>query len=74
MGDGVWFHLVESVIRIVIFLAYLWSISLMSDIRRVFQYHGAEHKTIAAWEHGEVLEPRTSTATRPCTCAAGPTS
>ncbi len=57
MGDGVWFHLVESFIRIVIFLAYLWSISLISDIRRVFQYHGAEHKTIAAWEHGEVLEP-----------------
>ena len=57
MGDGVWFHIVESVIRIVIFLAYLWSISLISDIRRVFQYHGAEHKTIAAWEHGEVLEP-----------------
>ncbi|MEX2551202.1 MAG: DUF1385 domain-containing protein, partial [Nitriliruptoraceae bacterium] len=57
MGDGLWFHLVESAIRIVIFLAYLWSISLLSDIRRVFQYHGAEHKTIAAWEHGEVLEP-----------------
>ena len=57
MGDGLWFHLIESVIRIVIFLGYLWSISLISDIRRVFQYHGAEHKTIAAWEHGEVLEP-----------------
>ncbi|MCC5946820.1 MAG: DUF1385 domain-containing protein [Nitriliruptoraceae bacterium] len=57
MGDGVWFHIVESVIRIAIFLAYLWSISLISDIRRVFEYHGAEHKTIAAWEHGEVLEP-----------------
>ncbi len=57
MGDGVWFHLVESAARIVIFLAYLWAISLMADIRRVFQYHGAEHKTIAAWEHGEVLEP-----------------
>ncbi|MFO7961643.1 MAG: DUF1385 domain-containing protein [Nitriliruptoraceae bacterium] len=57
MGDGIWFHLVESFIRIVIFLAYLWSISLISDIRRVFEYHGAEHKTIAAWEHGEVLEP-----------------
>jgi uncharacterized protein YqhQ len=59
MGDGVWFHLVESAVRIAIFLAYLWSISLMADIRRVFQYHGAEHKTIAAWEHGEVLEPTT---------------
>ncbi len=58
MGDGVWFHMVESAVRIVIFLAYLWSISLISDIRRVFQYHGAEHKTIAAWEHGEVLEPQ----------------
>ncbi len=57
MGDGVWFHIVESVIRIVIFLAYLWSISLMADIRRVFQFHGAEHKTIAAWEHDETLEP-----------------
>ena len=57
MGDGVWFHIVESVVRIAIFLAYLWSISLMADIRRVFQYHGAEHKTIAAWEHDEVLEP-----------------
>ena len=57
MGDGIWFHLVESFARIVIFLAYLWAISLMADIRRVFQYHGAEHKTIAAWEHGEVLEP-----------------
>jgi uncharacterized protein YqhQ len=57
MGDGVWFHIVESVIRVAIFLGYLWSISLMSDIKRVFQYHGAEHKTIAAWEHGEVLEP-----------------
>jgi uncharacterized protein YqhQ len=57
MGDGVWFHIVESVVRVAIFLGYLWSISLVSDIRRVFQYHGAEHKTIAAWEHGEVLEP-----------------
>ncbi|MFP4312419.1 MAG: DUF1385 domain-containing protein [Nitriliruptoraceae bacterium] len=57
MGDGLWFHLVESAVRIVVFLAYLWSISLLGDIRRVFQYHGAEHKTIAAWEHGEVLEP-----------------
>lgn len=57
MGDGIWFHIVESVVRIAIFLGYLWSISLIGDIRRVFQYHGAEHKTIAAWEHGEVLEP-----------------
>ncbi len=58
MGDGVWFHITESIVRIVIFLAYLWSISLIADIKRVFQYHGAEHKTIAAWEHDEVLEPQ----------------
>ncbi len=45
--------------RILIFLGYLSAISLVADIRRVFQYHGAEHKTIAAWEHGEVLEPTT---------------
>lgn len=57
LGDGALFHLVESIVRIAIFLAYLWAISLVADIRRVFQYHGAEHKTIAAWEHGEVLEP-----------------
>ena len=59
LGDGAAFHLVESVVRIAIFLAYLSAISLVADIRRVFQYHGAEHKTIAAWEHGEVLEPAT---------------
>lgn len=57
LGDGAWFHLVESIVRIGIFLGYLSAISLVADIRRVFQYHGAEHKTIAAWEHGEVLEP-----------------
>ncbi len=57
LGDGVWFHLVESFVRIAIFLAYLASISLIADIHRVFQYHGAEHKTIAAWEHGEPLDP-----------------
>ena len=57
LGDGVWFHLVESIVRIGIFLAYLASISLIADIHRVFEYHGAEHKTIAAWEHGEPLDP-----------------
>jgi uncharacterized protein YqhQ len=53
------YHIVESVVRVAMFLGYLWAISLLSDIKRVFAYHGAEHKTIAAWEHGEVLEPRT---------------
>jgi uncharacterized protein YqhQ len=51
------YHVVEGVVRVGIFLLYLFAISLVSDIRRVFQYHGAEHKTIAAWEHGERLRP-----------------
>jgi uncharacterized protein YqhQ len=51
------YHVVESIVRVAIFLGYLMLISLMSDIRRVFAYHGGEHKTIAAWEHGEPLEP-----------------
>lgn len=55
MGDGVWFHIVESVIRVVIFLGYLLAISRISDIRRVFEYHGAEHQTIAAFEHDDEL-------------------
>lgn len=55
MGDGVWFHLVESVIRVAIFLTYLLLISRISDIRRVFEYHGAEHQTIAAYEHADTL-------------------
>jgi uncharacterized protein YqhQ len=57
MGDGALFHLVESFVRIGIFLAYLFAISLLADIRRVFEYHGAEHMTIHAWEHDEVLTP-----------------
>lgn len=59
LGSGLLYHLVEGVVRMGIFLLYLSAISLVADIRRVFQYHGAEHKTIAAWEHDEVLEPDT---------------
>ena len=57
LGDGLLYHVVEGVLRMAIFLGYLSAISLLADIRRVFQYHGAEHMTIAAWEHGEPLEP-----------------
>ncbi len=49
------FNLVDGVIRVVVFLLYIWSISRMKDIRRVFQYHGAEHKSIFAHEAGETL-------------------
>jgi uncharacterized protein YqhQ len=57
VGDGLAYHLIEGVIRVAIFLGYLMAIALVGDIRRVFAYHGAEHQTIAAWEHGEPLEP-----------------
>ncbi len=50
------FHLIEGVIRLGIFLGYIRIISLMPDIKRVFAYHGAEHKTIHAYEHGVPLE------------------
>ncbi len=49
--------LVEGVIRIAIFLAYIMLISQMEEIRRVFMYHGAEHKTINCFESGEELTP-----------------
>ena len=48
-------NLCEGVVRITIFLVYLALVSKMKDIQRVFEYHGAEHKTIAAYEHGEEL-------------------
>lgn len=50
-------NLVEGTIRIGIFLGYLYLVSRMKDIQRVFQYHGAEHKTIHAYEHGVDLVP-----------------
>ena len=51
------FVLVEKVIRISIFLGYLWLISRMRELHRVFQYHGAEHKTISCYEAGLPLTP-----------------
>ncbi len=52
-------NLAEGVVRLGVFVGYLGAISLMPDIRRVFAYHGAEHKTINAYEHGASLEPQT---------------
>lgn len=54
---GPFASLIEGVLRMGIFIAYLWAISLMPDMRRVFEYHGAEHKTIHAFENGETLTP-----------------
>ena len=48
--DPVFLNLMEGALRLLIFLAYIWGISRMKDIRRVFQYHGAEHKTIRCYE------------------------
>jgi len=53
--SGLLFNLVDGAIRLIIFLAYLWTISFFEEIRRVFQYHGAEHKSIFAFEAGEAL-------------------
>jgi uncharacterized protein YqhQ len=54
-----WFVIVEGLIRVSVFVLYLVLISLLPDLRRVFQYHAAEHKAINAYEAGEELDPRT---------------
>lgn len=54
--DGVAFHLVDGLIKACIFVLYIWGIGFVPDIKRVFQYHGAEHKSISAFEAGEMLE------------------
>jgi len=50
------FHLVAGSTRIIFFLVYLWAISRLKEIRRVFEYHGAEHQSIYCYEKGEALE------------------
>ncbi len=57
--SGGWFVVVEGAIRVTLFVAYLGLISLLPDLRRVFQYHAAEHKAINAYEAGEELTPET---------------
>jgi uncharacterized protein YqhQ len=57
LGSSVVFVIVEKLIRIAIFLGYLWAISHIKDLRRVFEYHGAEHKVISNYEAGEPLTP-----------------
>lgn len=53
--DNLTYNLVDGVIRTIFFFVYVWSISFMEDIRRVFQYHGAEHKTVYTFEAHESL-------------------
>jgi uncharacterized protein YqhQ len=54
-GERIIFNLVDGVIRIALFLLFIWGTSLMRDIRRVYQYHGAEHKTVFAFENHDPL-------------------
>lgn len=49
---SLWYSLIEGGIMLIIFISYILLVSVMKDIRRVFMYHGAEHKTIACFEHG----------------------
>jgi len=60
IDSPVLFWLVEGVLRTAIFLGYLALLSRMRDLRRVFEYHGAEHKVISCFEAGEPLEPATA--------------
>jgi len=53
-----WLNIAEGLLRLALLLGYLVAISFLPDIRRVFAYHGAEHMTIHAFEHGDPLDPR----------------
>ena len=55
-GQQLVFNLVDGLIRILMFLLFVWGVSLWKDIRRVYEYHGAEHKTVFAFENGDPLE------------------
>ncbi|HEX6115563.1 MAG TPA: DUF1385 domain-containing protein [Solirubrobacterales bacterium] len=57
LGSALLFWLVEGVLRTAIFIGYLVAISRLPDLRRVFEYHGAEHKTISCYEAGDRLIP-----------------
>ena len=55
-GGQIVFNLVDGVIRLALFLLFIWGVSRMRDIHRVFEYHGAEHKTVYAFENGDPLK------------------
>ena len=60
-GQQFLFNLVDGLIRIAMFLLFVWGVSLWKDIRRVYEYHGAEHKTVFAFENGDPLQTRGGT-------------
>jgi uncharacterized protein YqhQ len=55
LGGRIVFNLVDGAIRLGLFLLFIWGVSLWKDIRRVYEYHGAEHKTVFAFENGDRL-------------------
>jgi uncharacterized protein YqhQ len=55
-GGQIVFNLIDGGVRLVLFLLFIWGVSLFPDIRRVYEYHGAEHKTVFAFENGDPLE------------------
>lgn len=55
LGGQIVFNLVDGAIRLVLFLLFIWGVSLWKEIRRVYEYHGAEHKTVFAFEDGKPL-------------------
>ncbi len=57
VSSGLMFNLIDGAFRLLIFLAYIYAISRWREMRRIFQYHGAEHKTIYAFEAGKELTP-----------------
>jgi uncharacterized protein YqhQ len=56
LGGRIMFNLVDGAVRLILFLLFIWGVSLWKDIRRVYEYHGAEHKTVFAFENGDPLE------------------
>jgi uncharacterized protein YqhQ len=57
-AQGTLFNLIDGLIRIIIFIGYVWLIGQFKDIRRMYQYHGAEHMTVHCHEAGKALQPR----------------
>ena len=55
LSGQIMFNLIDGIIRLVLFLLFIWATSLMKDLRRVYEYHGAEHKTVFAFENGDPL-------------------
>jgi uncharacterized protein YqhQ len=56
LGGQIMFNLVDGIVRLALFLLFIWATSLWPDIRRVYEYHGAEHKTVFAFENGDSLD------------------